>query len=153
MHSVVIESLEEYLSGTLKPEAHRDIEAHLNSCEACREEVAGMQEISILFRDMAPQEAVEPIPGFYNRVMRQVGGRKAAPAFASLFSLDLAFGRRVVFASLLVLAALGGYLVSRESGFPGGPSPDVVMAEQESPSLDGVQAHEAMLATMTSYVP
>lgn len=154
MHAVVMESLEEYLSGTLKPAAQRDIEAHLNTCGACREELAGMQEISALFREtLVPQDAFEPAPGFYNRVMRQVGGRKAVPAFASLFSLDLAFGRRVVFASLLVLAALGGYLVSRESEFPGGPSPDGVMAQQESPSFDGVQAHEAMLATMTSYEP
>jgi anti-sigma factor RsiW len=149
-----MESLEEYLSGTLKPAVRRDIEAHLNNCEACRDELASMQEISTLFREMVvPQESFEVSPGFYNRVMRQVGGRTAVPAFASLFSLDLAFGRRVVFASLLVLAALGGYLVSRESEFPGGPSPDGVMAQQESPSMDGVQAHEAMLATMTSYEP
>jgi anti-sigma factor RsiW len=153
MHAVVMESLEEYLSGSLKPAAHRDIEAHLNSCAACREEVAGMQEISALFRELTPQQVMEPSPGFYNRVMRQVGGRKAAPAFASLFSLDLAFGRRVVFASLLVLAALGGYLVSHESEFPGGPSPELVMAQQDSPSFDAAPAHEAMLATMTSYEP
>ena len=152
MHAVVVESLEEYLSGTLKPGALRDIEAHLGSCAACREEVAGMQEISFLVRELTPQEAIEPSAGFYNRVMRQVGGRKAAPAFASLFSLDLAFGRRVVFASLLVLAALGGYLVSRESEFPGGPSPELVMAQQDSPS-QAAPAHEAMLATMTSYEP
>jgi anti-sigma factor RsiW len=153
MHAVVMESFEEYLSGTLKPEALRDIEAHLSSCEACREEVAGMQEVSALFREFTPQEAIEPTPGFYNRVVRQVGGRKAAPAFASLFSLDLAFGRRVVFASLLVLAALGGYLVSRESEFPGGPSPELVMAQQDSPSFEAAPAHEAMLATMTTYEP
>lgn len=153
MHAVVMESLEEYLSGTLKPAALRDIEAHLNSCAVCREEVAGMQDISVLLQEMAPQQAIEPAPGFYSRVMRQVGGRKAAPAFASLFSLDLAFGRRVVFASLLVLAALGGYLVSRESEFPGGPSPELVMAQQDSPSFEASPAHEAMLATMTTYEP
>jgi anti-sigma factor RsiW len=152
MHAVVVESLEEYLSGTLKPEAQRVIEAHLRSCDACREDVASMQEISGLFREMVPQEAIEPVPGFYNRVMRQVGGRKAVPAFASLFSLDLAFGRRMVFASLLALAALGGYLVSRESDFASGPSPELVMAQQESPSFEAAPAH-AMLATMTSYEP
>jgi anti-sigma factor RsiW len=153
MHAVVVESLEEYLSGTLKPVALRGIEAHLADCEACREEVASMQEISVLFREIVPREAIEPAPGFYHRVMRQVGGRKALPAFASLFSLDLAFGRRVVFASLLALAALGGYLVSRESDFASGPSPELVMAQQESPSFEAAPAHEAMLATMTSYEP
>jgi anti-sigma factor RsiW len=153
MHAVVMESLEEYLSGTLKPVALRDMEAHLAGCDACREEVASMQEISILVREMVPREVIQPAPGFYQRVMHQVGGRKAVPAFASLFSLDLAFGRRVVFASLLVLAALGGYLVSRESDFYSGPSPDLVMAQQESPSFEAKPAHEAMLATMTSYEP
>ena len=130
MHAVVMESLEEYLSGTLKPAAHRDIEAHLSICEPCRQELAGMQEISQLFSAVRAQESIEPAPGFYARVMQEVGGRKAVPAFASFFNLDLAFARRLVFASLLMLAALGSYLVSREAEYPTGPSPDVVMAQQ-----------------------
>ena len=153
MHAVVMESLEEYLSGTLKPAAHRDIEAHLSICEPCRREVAGMQEISRLFTAMVPEQEVEAAPGFYARVMQQVGGRKAAPAFASFFSLDVAFGRRLVFASLLTLAALGSYLVVREAEYPGSISPDAVMAQQESPSFESAKAHEAMLATLTSYEP
>ena len=153
MHSVVMESLEEYLSGALKPAAHRDIEAHLSICEPCRQEVAGMREISQLFGALVPEEKLEPAPGFYNRVASQIAGRKAVPAFASLFSLDLAFGRRLVFASLLMLAVLGSYLVSRESEYPTGSSPDVVMAQQDSPAFETAPAHEAMLATMTSYEP
>jgi hypothetical protein len=43
--------------------------------------------------------------------------------------------------------------VSRESEFPGGPSPELVMAQQDSPSTVAAPAHEAMLATMTSYEP
>ena len=153
MHAVVMESLEEYLSGALKPEAHRDIEAHLNLCEPCRQEMAGMLEISQLFGAFTPQEKLEPAPGFYARVMQQVGGRKAVPSFASFFALDVAFGRRLVFASLLTLAALGSFLVSREAEYPSGSSPEVVMAQQESPQFDAAQAHEAMLATLTTYEP
>jgi anti-sigma factor RsiW len=152
MHAVVKESLEEYLSGTLKPAAHRDIEAHLSICEPCRQELAGMQEISRLFGAMSPEESLEPAPGFYARVMQEVGGRKAVPAFASLFTADLAFARRLVFASLLMLAALGSYLVTREAEYPSGPSPDLVMAQQGSQSEDA-PAHAAMLATMTTYEP
>jgi len=149
-----MESLEEYLSGTLKPETRRDIEAHLDHCESCREEVAGMQEVSQLFRVMIPEETLEPAPGFYARVMQEVGGRQAAvPSFASMFGLDLAYGKRLVFASLLVLAVLGSYLVSREAEFPTGPSPEMVIAQQESPANQAAPAHEAMLATMTSYEP
>ena len=153
MHAVVMESLEEYLSGTLKPEAHRDIEAHLNLCEPCRQELAGMRKISQMFEAFAPQNSVEPAPGFYARVMQQVGGRKAVPSFASFFALDTVFARRLVFASLLTLAALGSFLVSREAEYPSGPSPEVVMAQQESPQFEAAQAHEAMLATMTTYEP
>jgi len=153
MHAVVKESLEEYLSGALTPAAHRDIEAHLSICEPCRQELAGMQEISRLFGAMVPEESFEPAPGFYARVMGQVGGRKAVPAFASLFALDLSFARRLVFASLLMLAALGSYLVTREAEYPTGSSPDLVMAQQGSPQFEAAAAHEAMLATMTTYEP
>jgi anti-sigma factor RsiW len=153
MHAVVMESLEEYLSGTLKPETQRDIEAHLSICASCRQEVASMQEISGLFESLVAEEALEPAPGFYARVMQQVGGRKAAPSLAAFFGLDLTFARRLVFASLLMLAALGSYLVSREAEFPTGSSPDAVMAQQESPQFEAAPAHEAMLATMTAYEP
>jgi hypothetical protein len=85
--------------------------------------------------------------------MRQVGHRQAVPSFGGFFALDFAFGRRLVFASLLTLAALGSYLVSHESEYPTGLSPEAVMAQQDSPGYDSAQARENMLATMTTYEP
>jgi hypothetical protein len=67
--------------------------------------------------------------------------------------LDFAFGRRLVFASLVTLAALGGYLVSHESEYPTGLSPEAVMAQQDSPAYETAAARENMLATMTTYEP
>jgi anti-sigma factor RsiW len=151
MHAVLMESLEEYLSGTLKPAALRDIEAHLNSCETCRREVAGMQQVSEWFGALKAEEDLAPAPGFYAKVMREVGQRQAVPSFAGLFALDFAFGRRLVFASLLMLAVLGSYLVSYESDYPTGLSPDTVMAQQDSPAYENAKAQENMLATMTAY--
>jgi len=151
MHAVVMESLEEYLSGTLKPAVLRDIEAHLNSCEACRHEVASMQEVSQWFSVLKAEEELAPAAGFYARVMRQVGQRQAVPSFAGFFALDFAFGRRLVFAALLTLAVLGGYLVAYESEYPTGLSPETVMAQQDSPAYDSSRAQENMLATMTAY--
>jgi anti-sigma factor RsiW len=148
-----MESLEEYLSGTLKPAALRDIEAHLDSCEICRHEVAGMRQVSQWFGAFKVEEEMAPAPGFYARVMRQVGHRQVVPSFAGFFALDFAFGRRLVFASLLTLAALGSYLVSHESGYPTGLSPEAVMAQQDSPAYDTARARENMLATMTTYEP
>ena len=153
MHAVVMESLEEYLSGTLKPAALRDIEAHLNNCETCRREVAGMQHVSQRFGALKVEEEMKPAPGFYARVMQRVGHRQVVPSFAGFFALDFAFGRRLVLASLLTLAALGGYLVSYESEYPTGLSPEAVMAQQDSPAYESAAARENMLATMTTYEP
>src|SRR5579862_4845100 len=146
MHAVLLESLEEYLAGALTPADRKEIEAHLSACESCREELRSMQEVSRLFGSLRSEEALEPTPGFYARVMSEVGEQKtAAPTFASLFTLDFAFGRRLVFASLLTLAVLGSYLISRESSYPAGPSPEAVMAQQELPAFDSAPAPDNML--------
>jgi anti-sigma factor RsiW len=154
MHAVVMDSLEEYLAGVLEPAALRDIEAHLKTCGICRDEVAGMQQVSEWFGALKPhvQGPVAPI-GFYARVMQHVGSRKPLPTFSSFFAMDLAFGRRLAFTCLLTLAVLGSYLVTRETGEPAMQSPEVIMAQQDAPSADSARAHEDMLATLTSYEP
>jgi len=157
MHAVVMSSLEEYLSGLLEPASQREIEAHLNICSMCREEIRSMQDVSQLFVSLRSPDALQadaawdPSPGFLAGVMQEVGVRRAAPSFASFFALDFAFGRRVAFASLLTLAILGSYLVTRETEFPGGPSPEAVMAQQNSPSFDSAPGRDNMLVTLTAY--
>ena len=151
MHAVVMQNLEEYLSGTLNPVAQREIEAHLKGCDACRSEIRSMQDVSALFGSLQTEEAVVPSPGFYARVIQEVEQQTATPTLANLFGLDLAFGRRLVFACLLTLAVLGTYLVSRETGYPEGPSPETIMAQQESPAFDPAPAPDNMLVTLTSY--
>ena len=153
MHAVVMDSLEDYLSGLLEPAELRAVEAHLNSCETCREEVHGMQQVSLAFGSLRSEEVVSPSPQFYSRIVERVHAeRKPAPSFASLFALDFAFGRRLVFASLLTLAVAGSYLVMREAGaVPGGISPNTVMAQQNSPGFDSDNAPDNMLVTLTAY--
>lgn len=151
MHAVVMESLEDYLSGTLEPEVERSVEAHLRACSSCREEIHGMQEVSTLFTGLRPAAAVEPSAGFYARVMQQVEAVRPAPSFASLFTLDFAFGRRLVFGSLMTLAILGTYLVSHESLDPGGLTPEAIMAQEETPAFYSAPAHVNMLVTLAAY--
>ena len=150
MHAVVMDSLEEYLSGTLEPARKRGIEAHLSACDGCREELASMQDISQLFSSLQSEEVVEPAPGFYARVVREVGGRRIVPSFASFFSLDLAFGRRLVFACLVTLAVLGSYLVVSEGGYAGSLSPEAVMAQQNNPAFDSEHGQDNMLVTLAA---
>ena len=151
MHAVVMQSLEEFLSGTLNPAAQRDIEAHLKSCDTCRSEIRSMQEMSEWFGSLRPEESAAPSPGFYARVIQQVEQQRVVPSLTNLFGLDLAFGRRLVFACLLTLAVLGSYLVSRETAYPAGPSPEAIMAQQESPAFDSGAAPDNMLVTLTAY--
>ena len=150
MHAVVMQGLEEYLSGTLKPAARRTIDAHLGLCAACRSELQTMQEVSQCFGSLRSEEAVVPAPGFYARVQQQLE-QPAVPSAAALLGLDFAFGRRLVFASLLTLAVLGTYLVSRETAYSGGLSPEAIMAQQESPSFESAPAPDNMLVTLTAY--
>jgi anti-sigma factor RsiW len=156
MHPVMVENLEEYLSGNLLPATLRELEAHLSICPECREQVRGMQEVSSLLADLRSAEEWQPAPGFAARIMEQVNAQRR-PSLWGLFSLDPGFGRRVVFASLLTLAVLGSYLVSRETQYTPGPSsPEAVMALDQGTTQDATpQANdrEMMLVTLTSYEP
>jgi len=153
MHAVMMENLEEYLAGTLEPAELRDIEAHLSTCGACREEIRGMEDVAGLFgalrRDKS--ETWDIAPGFSAKVMEQVGRRKPVPSFASFFALNTAFGQRLVFASLLIVAVLGGYLVSHESQFSVGPSPEAILAQQNSTGFETGLAENKMLFLLTAY--
>lgn len=151
MHAVVMDSLEDYLSGTLEPAVEQVIEAHVSACDMCREEVRGLQDVSQLFVVLRPDEVVDPGRGFYANLMQRVAAQRAVPSFAGLFALDFAFGRRLVFSSLLTLAVLGSYLVSREVQYPGGSSPEAILAQQEYPAFDSAPAPDNMLVTLTAY--
>jgi len=151
MHAVVVDSLEEYLSGTLEPAEQRVVEQHLSTCQMCRDEIGAMREVSDLFVAFESDEAVEPSPFFFASVMRQVSlEQQPKPSVASLLSFDFAFGRRLVFASLMILALMGGFLMSRESGTPNEPSPVSVMAQENSPEFDSAPAPNNMLVTLTA---
>ena len=154
MHAVVMDSLEDYLSGLLEPAELRAVEAHLNSCEVCREQVHGMQQVSLAFGAFQSEEVViAPSSQFYAGIVERVQtARKTESSFANLFALDFAFGRRLVFASLMTLAVAGSYLVMREANaVQGGISPDTVMAQQNSPGFDSDHAPDNMLVTLTAY--
>lgn len=152
MHAVIVDCLEEYLAGALNPADERAVEAHLVSCRKCRDEIAELREVTQLLGCLRPDEEAErPSPGFYSGIMRQVDERRSVPVFACWFALDLALGRRLVFASLLTLAVLGTYLVSRETGYSGGPSAEAVMAQESSAAFESAPAPDQMLVTLTAY--
>jgi len=151
MHAAELDRLEEYLSGSLEPAALDKIEAHLKTCEACRQEVESMQELSRCLAALRPQKAPDPAPDFYARVMERVGRQTAALTFSNWFNWQFEFGRRLAFAALVTFAILGSYLIMHENASPSGPSPEAVMAEQESPAFESGLAPDNMLVTLTAY--
>ena len=153
-HDIIAEEFDRHLDGL--PEgraASRAFYAHLEACPACRDEVAQMEELSGLLRqfraepDLAP---VEPRLGFYNRVAGQIVESQRREAWG-LFSPGVAFFRRIAFASLLLLAGLGSYLVARESAFDNDDAAAIMAQHDPSAELADAADRDRLLVTMSTY--
>jgi len=145
MHQVILDRLEEYLSGS---PSSREFTAHLASCEECRAEVQEMKEFSGALSALRAPEEVTASPGFYARVSQRVDAQRPRSLWRWVW-LEPAFGKRVAFASLVTLAILGSYLITRETEYSAGPpKPETIMAQQ-SPADNP----DMILATLASYEP
>jgi hypothetical protein len=115
MHDEILNELEEYLSS--EP-VSRSFTQHLEVCPPCAREVDEMEEISVSLRSFrtGETEAITPPLGFYSKVSRAIEAEQKTPLWG-IFAPDLQFFRKVAFASLMLLAVLGSYLVSRESDY------------------------------------
>ncbi|HVP46464.1 MAG TPA: hypothetical protein VMT32_07770 [Bryobacteraceae bacterium] len=145
MHQVILDRLEEFISGS---PSSREFTAHLESCEECRAEVQEMKELSGALSALRAPEEFAPSPGFYTQVSRRVEAHRPRSLWRWVW-LDPTFGRRVAFASLMTLAILGSYLITRETEYSAGPPrPEAVIAQQapaDNPDM--------ILATLASYEP
>lgn len=151
MHAVVMESLEEFLAGTLEPVELRAIEAHLGGCAACREELRAMEDMSLLFGSLRSAEEIQPSPGFSARVLQQVSEQKAASSWTSFFVFDPVWAQKMVVACALLLVAVGSYLVTSERRYTTEPMPDAIMAQQTQPAFDSAPGSDSMLVTLAAY--
>ncbi len=133
MHSLLSEHLEGYLSGNLGQADQQALEAHVSACPECRGQMAGFVESAELIRALRPPQDVElePAAGLYARVMEKVDQEREVPFWATL--LDPSFGRRLVFACLMLLALLGTYVAALERpDYPSQHRPEVLLTRQES---------------------
>jgi hypothetical protein len=160
MHDVVVDGLERYLQGEASPA----VTAHLASCAECREMVeemagisASLRELGCLALDSLADEAPQPAPGFFLKVEAQILAEQQTRVWG-IFSPGPAFFRRIAFASLLLLAGLGGFLVTHESEtLPVNEEAAAIMAQQNPGYEDFVEpvttnsgsAH--LLVTLASY--
>ena len=153
MHEIAIDGLERHLAGN----ASQAFYAHLDICDECRAEVAEMDQLSALFRNFQPEPATDPAPeprlGFFNRVEMQIVDHQRKEAWG-MFAPGVAFFRNVAFASLMLLAGLGGYLITHETQFAdnGGADAAAIMA-QHDPSADHSESsdRDRLMATLATY--
>jgi hypothetical protein len=148
MHDIVMNDLEKHFSG----DAPKSFYEHLEGCAECLAEVSEMDELAIVMREMRtdPASAPEPPLGFYNRVVGGIVEHQRKDAWG-LFSPGAAFFRRIAFASLLLLASLGSFLVTRESS-AGGADAAAIMAQQDSVGAHSETAdRDRILMTLASY--
>jgi hypothetical protein len=159
MHDIVVDELETHLSGGgVYKKASRAFYSHLDACADCRAEVAGMDELSSLLRELrwspesAPEPAALPQPslGFYNRVRYRIVEKQQKEAWG-LFSPGAAFFRRIAFASLLLLAGLGSFLVSRESSFSGTDAASIMAQHDPVAAHSESSDRDRMLVTLATY--
>jgi hypothetical protein len=153
MHDIVVDELERHLSGN----ASRAFHDHLDACRACRDEVARMEDVSLLLREMrsadpenAFERAPEPSLGFYNRVTWKIVEEQRQEAWG-LFSPGAVFFRRVAFASLLLLAGLGSFLVSREASFSGTDAATIMAQHDPAAAHSESSDRDRMLVTLATY--
>jgi hypothetical protein len=148
MHDSTMSDLEKHFSGDA-PQSFYD---HLGVCAECRAEVAAMEAVCSVLREMKtePDNAPEPAAGFYYRVAGGIVDRHKQEAWG-LFSPGAAFFRRIAFASLLVLASVGSFLVTRESS-TGGADAAAIMAQQDASGPPSEAAdRDRILVTLASY--
>src|SRR5579863_4709664 len=169
MHDIVVDELERHLSGGgVYKNASRAFYAHLDACAGCRAEVAEMDDLSMLLRELrydadnaagraagngsayTEQDLPQPSLGFYSRIRYRILEKQQKEAWG-LFSPEAAFFRRIAFASLLLLAGFGSFLVTRESSFSGMDAA-AIMA-QHDPAADHSEAsdRDRMLVTLATW--
>lgn len=148
MHDILVDELERHLSGT----ASQAFYDHLDACADCSAAIAAMTDISVCLRDLkaAEDEVPEPSLGFYNRVAGRIVENQRKEAWG-LFSPGATFFRRIAFASLLVLASLGSFLVTRDAPDTGTDAAALIAQHDptaaHSPSAD----RDRLLVTLANY--
>jgi hypothetical protein len=115
MHDEIRNELEGYLSGEV---VSRSFTRHVEDCPPCARELEEMEQVNNCLHSLQVKqtEGFTPPPGFYARIAQQIETEQRSPVWG-LFAPDLQFFRKVAFASLMLLAVLGSYLISRESDF------------------------------------
>ncbi len=152
MHGSTQDHLEELLADRGAVGNAREARQHLSSCPECSLELQSMKTQSHLVRSLRPAEEIEPLAGFYGRVLQRIEQR----ALRSIWAVFIysPFGKRLVYASLTIAVALGTYVVTEESRDGHLGAQTMVAADFHDDALvegDQAQQRDAVLANFASH--
>jgi hypothetical protein len=131
-----------YVVGAIEPGERAEVDAHLNQCYECREELAGLAPLTAMLHRVPVEEAErialgaaegvhdEPSPGMLDSLLSQVGGRRRARRFRAMFT-----------AAAAILIAVGGATAVSQSLAP----------DQHHAKVDTATASRGMLGATVRY--
>jgi predicted anti-sigma-YlaC factor YlaD len=153
MHQIIQDGLEDFLADASNRAERARIESHLEQCDECRREVDSMKDLSQMFSTLRSSDPPQPSPGFYARVTNLIEKQQPVSSLWAAF-LEPVFGRRLALACLLVMATLGTVLMTRETEYAAGPTPEMILAvERAAPALEAgpLLDRDQMLFTLASH--
>jgi predicted anti-sigma-YlaC factor YlaD len=131
-----------YVVGAIEPGERAEVDAHLNQCYECREELAGLAPLTAMLHRVPMEEAErialgaaedipdEPSPDMLDSLLRQVGSRRRARRFRAMFT-----------AAAAILIAFGGAAVVSQSLAP----------DQQHAKVDVATASRGLVAATVRY--
>lgn len=151
LHQLVQDHLEDYLAGRGNLVHRSAVRQHLSGCPECRQVVEAMQLQARWVQALRPRHDAAVSPGFYARVLERIESQ--TPVSFWSFFLNPAIGRRLVFASLTLMALLTAIAVSTE-GDPDVVGPMEIMALHEyapTPGIDQQQDRDVVLVNLATW--
>ena len=113
MHEPVRNQLEELLAKKNGVIEQGKSGLHLQSCSECLSEFKAMQAQSEFLRSLRTPEELEPVAGFYARVMQTIEDRAKRSIWAGFIYSPVR--TRLAYMSLSLAVVLGAYVVAEET--------------------------------------
>jgi anti-sigma factor RsiW len=152
MHGSIRDQLENLLSAGEPVTGQPEVGAHLKDCPECSSELKAMRQQSDFLRSLRAEEELEPLPGFYARVLQRIENKAKASIWAGF--LYSPFRKRFAYASLSLALLLGMYVFVEEKADLD-PHEEAAFIQQshsaESVFGDQAQQRDAVLVNLASY--
>ncbi len=152
MHGSIRDQLERLLAAGEPATGNTELGAHLAQCPECSSEFKVMQEQSTLLRSWRTEGEVEPLPGFYARVLQRIEDKAKTSIWAGFLYSPLRM--RFAYASLSLALLLGMYVfVEEKADLDPHEQAAVVQQSNSAESVFGDQSQQrdAVLVNMASY--